>query len=126
MIRHKMAFLVLSTELLICFACPPPIGAQTGQTAANKPPRPSPQATAGRQSAEQRTSLGLETARTNPLQLRAFLRNMPKGADLHNHLGGAIYAESLIRAGAEDGLCLNTATLSYVRPQTSPENAPPP
>jgi adenosine deaminase len=49
---------------------------------------------------------------------------MPKGADLHNHLGGAIYAESLIRAGAEDGLCLDSATLSYVHPQISAENAP--
>jgi adenosine deaminase len=128
MIRHKLAFLVWSTALPINLACPPPIGAQTalqtGQTAAHRHPRP--QATAGKQSAEQRTSFGLESARTNPLQLHAFLRNMPKGADLHNHLGGAIYAESLIHAGAEDGLCVNTATLSYVRPQTSPENAPPP
>jgi adenosine deaminase len=128
MTRHKLASLVWSTALLICIACPPPTGAQTapqaGQAAPNKQARP--QATAGKRSVEQRTSLGLETARTNPLQLRAFLRKMPKGADLHNHLGGAIYAESLIRAGAEDGLCVNTATLSYVRPQISSENAPPP
>ena len=123
-----MASLVWSPTLLICLAWPPPIRAQTapqsGQPVAKKQARLP--VTAAKQPAEQRTSLGLETARTNPLQLRAFLRKMPKGADLHNHLGGAIYAESLIRAGAEDGLCVNTATLSYVRPQTSPENATPP
>jgi hypothetical protein len=27
----------------------------------------------------------------------AFLRQMPKGGDLHNHLSGAIYAESYIQ-----------------------------
>jgi adenosine deaminase len=81
--------------------------------------------TAGaKQSTEQRASLGLEAARSNPLQLRAFLRKMPKGADLHNHLSGAVYAESWIRAGAEDGLCVNTATLSFVRPAASGDSAP--
>jgi len=77
-------------------------------------------------SAEQRTARHFESLRKSPPQLLAFLLAMPKGGDLHNHLSGAIYAESLIRAGAEDGLCVNTATLSYVRPQISSENAPPP
>src|SRR5438270_13695928 len=129
MIRHKMAFVGWSAALLFCLACLLPVRAQTApqtsQTAAAEQPRRTAKANLAKQSAEQRTSLGLETARRNPLQLRAFLRSMPKGADLHNHLGGAIYAESLIRAGAEDGLCINPATLSYIRPQISSENAPP-
>ncbi|HTJ30324.1 MAG TPA: hypothetical protein VL346_07480 [Acidobacteriaceae bacterium] len=41
---------------------------------------------------------------------------MPKGADLHVHLSGAIYAESWIRAAAEDGLCVDTKSLSFVKP----------
>jgi adenosine deaminase len=65
--------------------------------------------------AEQRAAQALEAARTNPLELRVFLRAMPKGADLHYHLGGT-YAESLIRAGAEDGLCVDPAKMAFVKP----------
>ena len=67
--------------------------------------------------AERRGTLNLEAARTNPLQLRNFLKKMPKGADLHNHLSGAVYAESWIRAAAEDHLCVNLASLSFTKPQ---------
>jgi adenosine deaminase len=59
---------------------------------------------------EERTARALELARANPLDLRAFLVEMPKGTDLHNHLGGAVYAESWIRVAAEDGLCVDKAT----------------
>jgi adenosine deaminase len=48
---------------------------------------------------------------------------MPKGADLHYHLGGGIYAESLIRDGAEDGLCVDLATHSFVRPSAPGHSA---
>lgn len=48
--------------------------------------------------------------------LRAFLYRMPKGADLHNHLSGAIYAESWIRVAGEDQLCVNTETLAFDKP----------
>ncbi len=74
--------------------------------------------------AEQRTSRALENARANPLDLHAFLVDMPKGADLHNHLSGAVYAESWIRAGVEDQLCVNLAALSFAKPQRTTENAP--
>jgi len=46
-----------------------------------------------------------------PSKLRDFLRDMPKGTDLHTHLSGAVYAESMIRWGAEDGKCVDTITL---------------
>jgi adenosine deaminase len=62
-----------------------------------------------------RAERNLEVARANPLSLRALLIKMPKGADLHNHLSGAVYAESWIRAGAEDGLCVDLAKHSFVR-----------
>jgi adenosine deaminase len=35
-----------------------------------------------------------------PLAVRAFLDQFPKGADLHIHLSGAIYAERLIQDAA--------------------------
>jgi adenosine deaminase len=59
---------------------------------------------------EQRTNRYLESVRhSSPLAL-AFLREMPKGADLHNHLGGAIYAENLIDFAADDKLCFDRAS----------------
>src|SRR5690349_957396 len=73
-------------------------------------------ATAGQTEGERRGALNLEAARTNPLQLRNLLKKMPKGADLHNHLSGAVYAESWIRAAAEDKLCVNLASLSFAKP----------
>ncbi len=45
-------------------------------------------------------------ARDNPVALRAFLERFPKGSDLHNHLSGAVYAESYVGWAAEDGLCV--------------------
>jgi hypothetical protein len=57
---------------------------------------------------EQHTAQTLDAVRADPLALRDFLLRMPKGADLHNHLDGAIYAETFIRVGGEDGLCVDT------------------
>lgn len=44
------------------------------------------------------------------LLLRALLKEMPKGGDLHSHLSGAITMERLIEWGAADGVCVNTTT----------------
>lgn len=79
------------------------------------PKRAKPQAGAGAATAEQRMELNLKAARQNPLQLYHFLLGMPKGADLHNHLAGAVYAESWIRAAAEDGLCVDVAKLAFAK-----------
>src|SRR6266436_6895623 len=65
---------------------------------------------------EQRAELNLQAARQNPLQLRHFLLGMPKWGDLHNHLSGAVYAESWIRAAAEDHLCVDIAKLAFAKP----------
>ena len=64
--------------------------------------------------AESRASLHLESVRKRPLLALAFLREMPKGGDLHNHLGGAIYAENLIAFAAQDKLCVDRKTLAIV------------
>ena len=66
---------------------------------------------------ELRTSRAFDEAKKQgPLALRGFLVNMPKGADLHVHLSGAVYAENWIRAAAEDGLCVDPKALSFVKP----------
>lgn len=67
--------------------------------------------------AERRAGLIYEAnLHQGPEALRAFLTDFPKGADLHVHLSGAVYAETFIRDGAEDGLCVDTATLSFAKP----------
>ncbi|MGQ0792835.1 MAG: adenosine deaminase family protein [Deltaproteobacteria bacterium] len=66
--------------------------------------------------AEQRAARRFETLRKRPPQMLAFLRAMPKGADLHSHLSGAVYAESYIQWAADMGLCVNQATSAVVDP----------
>ena len=66
------------------------------------------------QSAEQRTSQYFDSIRNNPPLLEAFLRDMPKGGDLHNHLSGAIYAESYLRFAIHDGVCIDRKVLAFV------------
>ena len=83
---------------------------------AQRPPRAAP---TRRETAEDRTARAFDAVRESPPELRAFLDRMPKGADLHNHLSGAIYAESWIRAAAEDGLCVDPIALSF-RPAAGP------
>ncbi|MGH9141323.1 MAG: adenosine deaminase family protein, partial [Vicinamibacterales bacterium] len=63
---------------------------------------------------EAATATYFASVRNDPSLLLAFLARMPKGGDLHNHLSGAIYAESYLRWAARDGLCLAAATLSIV------------
>jgi len=75
--------------------------------------------------AETRTAHALDLARTDPLSLYAFLVRMPKGADLHNHLTGAVYAESWIRAAAEDNLCVDLATHSFFQSRAMTDSLPP-
>src|SRR5688500_8779724 len=71
------------------------------------------------------TARYMERIRSDPSALLLFLKDMPKGGDLHNHLSGSIYAESFIKWAAEDGMCLTTATLSLSRPPCkSPDKIP--
>jgi len=59
-----------------------------------------------------------EQAKTNEAELRAFVQDMPKGGDLHNHLFGAVYAESWIRYAEEDGLCVDKEGLALRFPSS--------
>ncbi|MGB7862028.1 MAG: hypothetical protein WCF74_01420, partial [Candidatus Sulfotelmatobacter sp.] len=68
------------------------------------------------QSAEQRTSLSLERVRKQPQLLLAFVHDLPKGGDLHNHLDGAIYAEDLIDFAADGSLCVDRTSSRLLAP----------
>src|SRR6267143_3746714 len=81
---------------------------------------------AARATPDQRAARAFEAARADPLDLHAFLVRMPKGADLHYHLSGGIYAESFIRVAAEEGLCVDLASHSFVRPAAAAQSEPSP
>jgi adenosine deaminase len=96
-----------SIALLLCFA---PFAAVAQA--------PSPQ--------EVRTSRAFNAAKAaGPLPLHAFLAMMPKGADLHMHLTGAIYAETFIAEAATDHLCVSSATLSFIKNIGTTRSLPP-
>jgi adenosine deaminase/adenosine deaminase CECR1 len=73
--------------------------------------------------AEAAAAKRLETLRENPLLLREFLKRMPKGGDLHNHLSGAVYAESFLKWAAADGYCIDSASFAAV-PCSEPGSLP--
>ncbi len=58
---------------------------------------------------ELRTSRYLNAVRYDRARLREFLAQLPKGADLHNHLSGAVPTETLIALAVKDHLCIDTA-----------------
>jgi adenosine deaminase len=71
---------------------------------------------ASAQTSEQRASRYLESVRKSPPLVLAFLRDMPKGGDLHNHLSGAIYAEDLIDFASSDNLCVDRTSSRLIAP----------
>ena len=57
--------------------------------------------------------------------LYTFLKPFPKGADLHMHLSGAVYAETFIRESAQQNGCVDTARLSFVPNKGTTKSIPP-
>jgi len=57
-----------------------------------------------------------EAVHAGRLALHAFLEEFPKGADLHVHLSGAVYAETFIRDAGEDGICVDPVGLRFAQP----------
>jgi adenosine deaminase len=68
-----------------------------------------PGACASAMACEQRAAARLEAVRHDPAALAQLLHRLPKGGDLHNHLSGAVYAESYLAWAREDGLRLDDA-----------------
>jgi adenosine deaminase len=71
---------------------------------------------AAAQTAEQKTARYLDSIRRQPSLLLAFVHDMPKGGDLHNHLSGAVYAEDLIDFAASDNFCVDRTTSQLLSP----------
>jgi hypothetical protein len=89
---------------------------------------PAAAAGAGETAETARTAAWFEAHRGTPGLLRTFVQRMPKGGDLHNHLSGAIYAESYLAwAAAEEypnDYCVETTDLRLTLCRNA--GAPPP
>jgi len=72
---------------------------------------------------EGRTEKALNEARGNVGTLYALLKEMPKGGDLHNHITGAVYAESLIQFAADSGLCIDRQSLALAEAPCQPNQS---
>ncbi|HEX6371315.1 MAG TPA: hypothetical protein VF006_20520 [Longimicrobium sp.] len=81
-----------------------------------------PLGAAAQGSAEEQAARYFDAVRGDPVALEIFVREMPKGGDLHSHLSGAVYAESYLRWAAEDGLCVNTNQLAILLESCTPSD----
>jgi hypothetical protein len=61
--------------------------------------------------------------RMSGAELTAFTRAMPKGGELHLHLGGAIFAETVLQWAVEDGACIDPKALAIRPPPCDPADA---
>lgn len=64
---------------------------------------------------EASTSKRLEQAKRSEPELIAFLSRMPKGADLHNHVTGAIYSDFILDNAVKQGLYFDTKTSGFAK-----------
>jgi adenosine deaminase len=115
-----------SAALLLCLftAAATPIAAQSSKPTAPRSGR-NISRTLALTPHEQRATQAFNAAKQSPLQLNAFLARMPKGADLHMHLSGAVYAETFIKDAAADLLCVNPTTLSFTKNVGTTRSMPP-
>lgn len=62
------------------------------------------------------TSAYFNLIKSDPNKLYAFLKEMPKGGELHYHLAGGAYPETMLEVAAKNSYCLNKETLSLTKP----------
>ncbi len=61
---------------------------------------------------EAATARRFEAAKRSEPELVAFLKGMPKGADLHSHVWGAVYAESILDSAAKSAFFIDPQSLA--------------
>ena len=111
----RAGWIGIAASIVLAFA-----GPVFAQPVARARARPAVNNDAGAATAAYMRTLGSDRA-----ALRLFLQAMPKGGDLHNHLGGAIYAEDLLRWAADGGLCVTGVPVRIVAaPCAAPDSTP--
>ncbi len=56
-------------------------------------------------------------------ELYAYLKNMPKGGDLHVHIDGAVYAETFLAEAVMLGLCIDPVAMRIVPPASAAQHS---
>jgi adenosine deaminase/adenosine deaminase CECR1 len=79
----------------------------TGSEAGRAGARPRANLGPGSTTASQVAARYFDSIKNDPPLLLAFLKAMPKGADLHNHMSGAVFAEDYIKMALANQLCVN-------------------
>ncbi len=64
---------------------------------------------------ERATSSYFNSIQSNQKKLSVFLYDMPKGGDLHNHLGGVSMAENMLGYAKQDALCINSQSYAVTK-----------
>ncbi len=67
------------------------------------------------------TAAYFNSIQTQPKKLSVFLQAMPKGGDLHNHLGGVSMAENMLRYAKHDDLCVNAKSSAVQKDLSCPQ-----
>lgn len=86
----------------------------------NIEPQKEEQVSSARSFREARAAHYFESTRQQSAALVQFIREMPKGGDLHSHLTGAVYAEDLVDFAVSDGLCVESASSVLRAPPCDP------
>ncbi len=61
-------------------------------------------------------AMRFEAAKSSIPELIAFVRQMPKGADLHNHVSGATYSDYILDSAEKNGLSYDLGTNLFFNP----------
>ncbi|KTD38893.1 adenosine deaminase [Legionella nautarum] len=56
-----------------------------------------------------------DTIKNQPNALYSFLKNMPKGGELHYHLAGGAYPETMLALAAQGNYCLDKETMTMTK-----------
>ncbi|WP_373294918.1 adenosine deaminase family protein [Streptomyces fuscichromogenes] len=120
--RYPARALTAALTLLCCCLLTALAAAPAG--AARTAPHPHPRPLTD---GEARTDAYLASVRDqapDSRSLRRFFLALPKGGDLHNHLFGAVRTEYLIALAGQEGLCIDTVTLTAVVAPCGPGTRP--
>jgi adenosine deaminase len=71
--------------------------------------------------AERATAAYFNTVQNDSKKLSLFLHDMPKGGDLHNHLGGVSMAENMLRYAKQDNLCIDQRSFAVQQDLSCPK-----
>lgn len=110
--------------LLVTIAGCAPLGGPSSEVAGGGVSTPEELEAATKATADRKAAMAalLESRRAEPEALAALLADMPKGADLHSHLSGAVPTRRLVDWARDAALCLVPADFTLVKQTPCPDD----